>query len=127
MCIACKFHFKLWGEALSGELDTILTEAQRLMATLATKSKILEDAGYFYNFDRQAYVNRKAKKIFSIEFVEDHSDKELQKRISEETQENGWRYYSNSEPSEAVKRAQKPLERDRPGAAQTRTIFPLGA
>ncbi len=71
---------------------------------LATKSKILEDAGYVYNFDRQAYVNRTAKKIFSIEFVEDHGDEELQNRIREDKRGSGWQFYFNSEPSEAVKR-----------------------
>jgi hypothetical protein len=74
------------------------------MSTLATKSKILEDAGYVYSFDRQAYVNRKAKKVFSIEFVEDHSDEQLQKRISDDAQGSGWQFYFNSEPSQAVKR-----------------------
>jgi len=71
---------------------------------LATKSKILEDAGYVYSFDRQAYVNRTAKKVFSIEFVEDHSDEELQNRIREDNRGRGWQFYFNSEPSEAVKR-----------------------
>ena len=74
------------------------------MATLAAKSKTLEDAGYVYSFDRQAYVNRKAKKVFSVEFVEDHSDEELQKRIRENASGSGWRFYFNSEPSDAVKR-----------------------
>ena len=74
------------------------------MATLATKSKILEDAGYVYNFDRQAYVNRKAKKVFSIEFVEDNPEEEIQRRISEPTQAGQWRFNFNSEPSGAVKR-----------------------
>ena len=71
---------------------------------LATKSKIFEDAGYVYNFDRQAYVNRTAKKIFSIEFVEDHSDEELQNRIREDKRGSGWQFYFNSEPADAVKR-----------------------
>ena len=74
------------------------------MATLATKSKILEEAGYVYNFDRQAYVNRKAKKVFSVEFVEDHGEEEIKRRISEPTQTGEWRFYFNSEPSGAVRR-----------------------
>ena len=74
------------------------------MTTLATKSKILEDAGYVYNFDRQAYVNRNAKKVFSVEFVEDNSDEEIKKRISEPTPSGEWRFNFNSEPSGAVKR-----------------------
>ena len=74
------------------------------MARLASKSKILEDAGYVYNFDRQAYVNRKAKKVFSIEFVEDNPEEEIQRRISEPTPAGEWRFNFNSEPSGAVKR-----------------------
>ena len=32
------------------------------MRTLATKQHILEGSGYVYNFDREIYFNRKAKK-----------------------------------------------------------------
>lgn len=71
--------------------------------TLATKSKMLEDAGYVYSFDRQAYVNRKAKKIFSIEFVEDQPLEVIKQRIAEPA-DGQWRYNFNSEPSSAVKR-----------------------
>lgn len=74
------------------------------MTRLATKSKILEEAGYVYNFDRQAYFNRQAKKVFSVEFVEDNSEEEIKKRISEPTQSGEWRFNFNSEPSGAVKR-----------------------
>lgn len=74
------------------------------MTALATKSRVLEDAGYVYNFDRQAYVNRGAKKIFSIEFVEDHSADVLQERISDNNSGRGWQIYFNTEPSPSIRR-----------------------
>jgi hypothetical protein len=71
----------------------------------ATKSQILRDAGYVYNFDRMVYFNRTTKKVFSAEFVEDHDETELRKRISEETKGSEWRFYfNNPRPPEAVKR-----------------------
>jgi hypothetical protein len=55
------------------------------MARRDRKSEILRDAGYAYGFDREIYFNRVAKKVFSIEFVEDHSEEELKRCISENT------------------------------------------
>jgi hypothetical protein len=75
------------------------------MPATATKKQILEDAGYAYSFDRMIYVNRNARKAFSVEFIEDHSEGELEARISEPGPPDGeWRFYFNSDPSEAVKR-----------------------
>jgi len=73
-----------------------------MMTAAASKSQMLEDAGYSYNFDRTVYVNRGAKKAFSVEFIQDHKEDELQRRLHEET--NGeWRFYFNAEPAPAVK------------------------
>ena len=72
------------------------------MRRLATKDQILEDAGYRYSFDRAVYVNRKAKKAFSIEFVEDNTDEEIKARMNQ-TNNGRWQFYFNSEPSESVK------------------------
>lgn len=85
-------------------LATIGAEDTGRMTTQATKSKVLEDAGYVYSFDRQAYVNRTKKKIFSIEFVEDHSVERLQQSIAESNSERGWQMYFNTEPSPSVRR-----------------------
>jgi hypothetical protein len=75
------------------------------MRTAATKRQILEEAGYSYSFDRMIYVNRDARKAFSIEFVQDKPEAELEARINEPAPPAGeWRFYFNSEPSEAVKR-----------------------
>ena len=69
----------------------------------ASKREILREAGYTYNFDRMVYYNPRAKKVFSLEFVEDHDEHELRRYI-EETNGADWRFYFNSLPPEAVKR-----------------------
>jgi hypothetical protein len=69
-----------------------------------SKSQILRDAGYVYNFDRMVYFNRAKKKVFSVQFVEDHNETDLQKYISEETNGADWRFYFNSRPPGGVKR-----------------------
>ena len=73
------------------------------MATLDKKSQILEKAGYTYSFDREVYFNLRDKKVFSLEFVEDHSEAELQKYLKERKKGGEWRFYFNSPPSESVK------------------------
>ncbi len=73
------------------------------MAALITKRQILEDAGYRYNFDREVYVNRKAKRVFSVDFIEDHTENQLEQYIRESTPETEWRFFFNSPPSDAVR------------------------
>jgi hypothetical protein len=53
------------------------------MRTVAAKTQILEDAGYAFSFDRMIHLNRTARKAFSVEFVQDHSDAELEAHIEE--------------------------------------------
>ncbi len=74
------------------------------METVAIKSQILREAGYAYNFDRMVYFNPSTKKVFSVEFVEDHSEDQLQSCLSEQTNGAEWRFYFNSPPPGAVKR-----------------------
>jgi hypothetical protein len=74
------------------------------MLILEDKKQILEDAGYAYSFDRLSYINREARKVFSIEFVQDHSEAELKACINQPTSRGEWKFYFNSEPSEGVKR-----------------------
>jgi len=73
------------------------------MRTLATKQHLLADAGYVYNFDGEVYFNRKAKKAFSVEFVEDNDEDKLERCIRQET-DGKWLFYFNSPPAEAVRR-----------------------
>jgi hypothetical protein len=79
------------------------TQTQNLQV-IKMKKDILRAANYGYNFDRDIYFNRKTKKAFSLEFVDDHSEDELKRRIAENTGGNGWIFYFNSTPSEGVKR-----------------------
>jgi len=74
------------------------------MLIVESKKQILEDAGYAYSFDRLSYISRQARKVFSIEFVQDHSEAELVARISEPTPPSEWRFYFNMPPSDSVKR-----------------------
>ena len=68
------------------------------------KSDILWQADYRYNFDRDLWVNPKAKKAFSVEFVDDKPKTEIVSRIEESTNGNGWTFYFNMDPSDGVKR-----------------------
>ncbi len=68
------------------------------------KRDILRDADYRYNFDRDIYFNRKAKKAFSLEFVDDATEEDLARHIKESIRGAGWTFYFNSAPSEGVVR-----------------------
>jgi hypothetical protein len=75
------------------------------MRNVATKERILEDAGYAYSFDRSIYVNRAARKVFSVAFVQDHSEADLEELIKKPALPAGeWCFYFNADPSAAVKR-----------------------
>jgi hypothetical protein len=74
------------------------------MTELLAKRNLLVQARYAYNFDRQIYVNREQKKIFSLDFVEDKATDELRKRIEENTNGDGWHFYFNDPPSMAVQK-----------------------
>jgi len=75
------------------------------LKTLDTKQNILDDAGFAYNFDRRVYFNRKSKKIFSVEFVDDQPEEVLERKIREDTGGQEWKFYVNAgEPPEQVRR-----------------------
>lgn len=69
-----------------------------------SKDQILEDAGYVYSLDRMMYVNRRTKKVFSVEFVQDHSPEQLQICINENSGGAEWRFYVNSDLPEGIRR-----------------------
>jgi hypothetical protein len=79
-------------------------EGLRKVTALVSKGDTLEKAGYSYGFDRMVYFNPRTRKVFSLEFVEDTSEAELQRCICENTEGDDWQFYFNSPPSEAVKR-----------------------
>ena len=69
-----------------------------------SKARLLDEAGYAYSFDRQMYVNRKTKKVFSIEFIQDHSEDQIRKRIEARTAGTGWQFNLNGRLAASVKR-----------------------
>ena len=78
--------------------------AMHVLAGATMKRDMLRNADYWYNFDRDIYYNRKVKKAFSLEFVDDKSEDELARRIAENTNGNGWTFYFNVPPPDGVKR-----------------------
>lgn len=68
-----------------------------------SKTDILDGAGYAYSFDRQMYVNRKTRKVFSVEFVQDHSEEQIRKYIQKYSDTQDWQFYFNSRPSDSVR------------------------
>lgn len=82
-------------EASAAHLDAFIDEVTNVPA-LTAKTRILEEAGYIYHFDREIYFNRSARKAFSTEFVEDHTADELQKLIAKKKKTNNWSFYFSS-------------------------------
>jgi hypothetical protein len=74
------------------------------MTELTAKEALLEASGYRYHFNRMLYFNRAARRALSLEFVEDHSIKEIQDVINEQPAPNGWTFYFNESPSDRVRR-----------------------
>src|SRR5947207_7360881 len=76
------------------------------LRTLVAEQHTLESAGYVYNFYREVFFNRKAKKIFSMDFIEDKDEETLEQCIREtrEAPDGRWLFYFNSPPAESVRR-----------------------
>ncbi len=66
------------------------------------KDRILESAGYFYDFNRDIYLNRESKKIFSLEAIEDHDVAWLNTKIQENNETGGWVFNFNELPDSDV-------------------------
>jgi hypothetical protein len=75
------------------------------MDTTPEKDELLRTAGFRYHFDRMAYVNSKAKKVVSVEAVEDHSEDWLKQLIEQANDSGDWRFYFDQPPTQAVKQA----------------------
>jgi len=89
------------------------TRGRKLTFVRSNKEPVLRSFGYAYNFDRMVYFNRAAKKAFSVDWLEDHTDEELRHALEEQNgsniadivtsgDEGGWRLYLNSRPSQSV-------------------------
>lgn len=73
------------------------------MTDLTVKEELLENSGYRYHFERMIYISRADRRAFSLEFVEDHSQQEIQKLL-ETPATNEWVFHFNEPPSDRVKR-----------------------
>lgn len=72
------------------------------MDNLKEKSALLTDSGFYFDINRELFINKSQQKIMSIEFVEDHSQKEIE-RLIERSDSRGWNFYFNAPPPESVK------------------------
>jgi hypothetical protein len=77
------------------------------MPRQAEKTHLLDSAGYAYNFDRMMYINRQAKKAFSVEFIDDHQEAEIASRIREPNTDQDWHFYTSLPMSEGTKKELK--------------------
>jgi len=69
----------------------------------SAKSDLLDNAGYLYNFDLRLYVNRQEKKAFSLQFLETHSEAEIEQCIkSDGANGGGWHFFFTEAPSRSV-------------------------
>lgn len=73
------------------------------LAELQAKADILKTAGYYYKFDRRMYVNRRTKKAFSMEFIQDHPVSDIEERVMAASDGTAWRFYFNADPSPSVR------------------------
>jgi hypothetical protein len=73
------------------------------MTEITEKEQLLESSGYRYHFDRMIYFNRSVRRAFSLEFVEDHSQHEIQKLL-ETPATDDWAFHFNKPVSDRVKR-----------------------
>jgi hypothetical protein len=55
------------------------------MRQLATKQQILDEAGYRYSIDRELYFNRQAKRAFSVAFLADKGEEEIELLLGAKT------------------------------------------
>ncbi len=74
------------------------------MTPLATKQHILLAIGYRSDDEVEIYYNCSARKVFSVEFLDRHSESEIEQSAAKDIGACGWQLYFNLEPSETVKR-----------------------
>jgi hypothetical protein len=66
------------------------------------KEALLTKAGFHYNIDRLAYLNRDARKIFSWQAVEERPKEWIAERIAEVNDDGSWKFYSSTPLSPSV-------------------------
>jgi hypothetical protein len=77
------------------------------MPRLSTKTHLLDDAGYAYNYERMMFINRQAKKAFSVEFIDDKPESEIETLIQKPNAEADWLFFTSLPMSEGTKKELK--------------------
>ena len=71
----------------------------------AAKARMIKAAGFVYYYERELYVNKKTKKVISIDFLEENTEQTLLERINEPTSSDGWQFYFTSgQPTPSIRR-----------------------
>ncbi len=76
-----------------------------LMETALEKDELLHSAGFRYSFRRMAYINTNAKKVVSVEALEEHSGDWLRQMIAQVNDSGDWLFYFDEPLPAAVKQA----------------------
>lgn len=69
---------------------------------LEAKNQILNESGFIYDYEHEIYFNRDRKKIFSVRFIENRSEKVLEKYAKEPLGFGKWSFHFDVPPSENV-------------------------
>lgn len=71
----------------------------------SAKSDLLDNAGYLYHFDLRLYINRQEKKAFSLQFLETHSEAEIEQCIkSAGANGGGWHFFFTEAPTKSFRK-----------------------
>ena len=68
-----------------------------------SKADIFDDGGYRYWVERMCYVNRATKKLFSIQWIDAHSEEEIVEKFAEPNDTGDWQFYLNEAPTPYVR------------------------
>lgn len=71
------------------------------------KTNLLDSSGYAYNFDRMMYINRRDRKAFSFEYVDDNPKSAIETKIMERNGDGDWLFYTSLPMSEGTKKELK--------------------
>ncbi|HVR38712.1 MAG TPA: hypothetical protein VMU84_06425 [Thermoanaerobaculia bacterium] len=72
---------------------------------MKTKEELLREGGYRYNYIRLVYLNRADRKVFSVDWLDDHSEEELAAELNSRNDTGDWQIYSSGVVSESVRTA----------------------
>jgi hypothetical protein len=61
--------------------------------------RLLESEGYKYNFQREIFINRTSRIVFSIDFLEDCTEDEFRRSLQDSSAGNGWKFYPDPPPA----------------------------